>query len=318
MSDDAAPTIPYPRGATPHRRQDHVAIPARGARSRLCWKAWVGSSVSHPSPPEPSAQLLSRSSGTHRQPYEAGRNRISDLMKGVAVDDQRGASRMPGGLIFRASLILLLCLVAAPAAAELPELPRDYVDTSLVIPTGAAIVVPNGGDLQKALNVASPVTSSFSRPAPSTRGRSRSPQDRQRVDRRGVVPRPRVRGRSTRAALGCAEDGGARRGATLGVADGARRSPLPVRGPGDPACGGHVHVQHRGRGQRCAQPRRHPAPRDLRSVLSARGQPSGGAAGGGHERRAHRRHRLVSRRPEGSEQRLPGDCWLEARAHSRS
>ena len=54
---------------------------------------------------------------------------------------------MPGGLIFRASLILLLCLVAAPVAAELPELPRIYVDTSLVIPTGAAIVVPNGNAL---------------------------------------------------------------------------------------------------------------------------------------------------------------------------
>ena len=64
-------------------------------------------------------------------------------MKGMAVDDQHGALRMPGGLIFRASLILLLCLVAAPAAAELPELPRVYVDTSLVVPTGAAIRVPD-------------------------------------------------------------------------------------------------------------------------------------------------------------------------------
>jgi hypothetical protein len=61
-----------------------------------------------------------------------------------------------GGLIFRAALILLLFLVAAPAAAELPELPRVYVDTSLVIPTGAAIIVPIGGDLQQALNDAQP------------------------------------------------------------------------------------------------------------------------------------------------------------------
>ena len=50
---------------------------------------------------------------------------------------------MSGGLIFRAALILLLCLVAAPAAAALPDLPWGYVDTSLVIPTGAAIWVPN-------------------------------------------------------------------------------------------------------------------------------------------------------------------------------
>ena len=63
---------------------------------------------------------------------------------------------MSTGLFFRAPLILLLCLVAAPAAAELPELPRGYVDTSLVIPTGAAIRVPIGGDLQHALNVAEP------------------------------------------------------------------------------------------------------------------------------------------------------------------
>ena len=63
---------------------------------------------------------------------------------------------MSGGLIFRAALILLLCLVAAPAAAALPDLPWGYVDTSLVIPTGAAIWVPNGGDLQHALNVAEP------------------------------------------------------------------------------------------------------------------------------------------------------------------
>jgi hypothetical protein len=63
---------------------------------------------------------------------------------------------MSGGLIFRAAQILLLCLLAAPAAAELPELPRVYVDTSLVVPTGAAIKVPSGGDLQQALNIAEP------------------------------------------------------------------------------------------------------------------------------------------------------------------
>jgi hypothetical protein len=77
-------------------------------------------------------------------------------MKGVSVEDLRGASRVSRGLIFRAPLILLLCLVAAPAAAELPEPPRVYVDTSLVVPTGSAIIVPNGGDLQQALNVAQP------------------------------------------------------------------------------------------------------------------------------------------------------------------
>ena len=68
----------------------------------------------------------------------------------------RGASRVSCGLIVRTLPILLLCLVAVPAAAEGPELPRDYVDTSLVVATGIRIEVPRDGDLQNALNVAQP------------------------------------------------------------------------------------------------------------------------------------------------------------------
>ena len=170
-----------------------------------------------------------------------------------------------------AALLIALCPWATLASAELPELPRIYVDTSLVIPTGAAIVVPDGGDLQQALNVAQPgdvilLEAGAVYQGPFTLPRKTGDGWIAVVSSRVL----RVCSRSTRAALRCAEDGGSRRGAALGVADGARRSPLPVRGPGDAACGGHVHVQHRGRGQRCAQPRRHPAPRDLRSVLSPR------------------------------------------------
>ena len=63
---------------------------------------------------------------------------------------------MSGSLILWALLILPLYPVAVFAAAELPELPRVYVDTSLVATAGATIAVPSDGDLQDALNVAQP------------------------------------------------------------------------------------------------------------------------------------------------------------------
>src|SRR2546427_70887 len=58
-----------------------------------------------------------------------------------------------------APLLLALAIVslvpgASAAAATPPELPRSYVDTTYVPPTGTVIFVPAGGDLQAALNAA--------------------------------------------------------------------------------------------------------------------------------------------------------------------
>src|SRR5882724_2794456 len=48
-------------------------------------------------------------------------------------------------------------MAAPPAPADtLPELPRAYVDTAMVQPTGKVLHVPAGGDLQAALNRAQP------------------------------------------------------------------------------------------------------------------------------------------------------------------
>src|SRR5438445_4096692 len=47
-------------------------------------------------------------------------------------------------------------LPPAPAFAAAPELPRAYVDTTYVAPTGATLFVPAGGNLQAALDAAHP------------------------------------------------------------------------------------------------------------------------------------------------------------------
>jgi hypothetical protein len=47
-------------------------------------------------------------------------------------------------------------LSAVPAFAQAPELPRVFMDTTPVTPSGSTISVPAGGDLQGALNAAQP------------------------------------------------------------------------------------------------------------------------------------------------------------------
>lgn len=66
-------------------------------------------------------------------------------------------------ILITAGVILLLVgggptsTAAPPAPAEtLPELPREYVDTTVVQPTGKVLNVPAGGDLQAALHRAQP------------------------------------------------------------------------------------------------------------------------------------------------------------------
>ena len=53
-------------------------------------------------------------------------------------------------------LAVLFTLVVGPAWAVAPELPRVFLDTTLVPPTGTTIAVSSGGDLQAALNAAQP------------------------------------------------------------------------------------------------------------------------------------------------------------------
>ena len=53
-------------------------------------------------------------------------------------------------------LALLLALLVGPAWALSPELPRVFIDTTLVTPTGKTIAVTSGGDVQAALNAAQP------------------------------------------------------------------------------------------------------------------------------------------------------------------
>ena len=60
-----------------------------------------------------------------------------------------------------ASVLLALAIVAlgpgvSATAATPPELPRSYVDTTYVPPTGTVLFVPAGGDLQAALTAAQP------------------------------------------------------------------------------------------------------------------------------------------------------------------
>src|SRR2546427_9910267 len=53
-------------------------------------------------------------------------------------------------------LALPLMLLVGPAWGLSPELPRVFLDTTLVPPTGKTIAVAGGGDVQAALNVAQP------------------------------------------------------------------------------------------------------------------------------------------------------------------
>src|SRR5919109_1173848 len=52
--------------------------------------------------------------------------------------------------------LALTVILSTPAAAADPELPRVFVDTTLVAPTGNTIAVAAGGDLQAALDAAQP------------------------------------------------------------------------------------------------------------------------------------------------------------------
>ena len=53
-------------------------------------------------------------------------------------------------------LAVLFTLVVGQAWAVAPELPRVFLDTTVVPPTGTTITVSAGGDLQAALNAAQP------------------------------------------------------------------------------------------------------------------------------------------------------------------
>src|ERR1041384_8464985 len=57
-------------------------------------------------------------------------------------------------MLFVLSGLLVLSRVEAQSSG--PELPRVFLDTTYVPPTGATINVPAGGDLQAALNAAQP------------------------------------------------------------------------------------------------------------------------------------------------------------------
>jgi len=65
----------------------------------------------------------------------------------------QSAGRLP---TLTLTLALATALPAASAFAATPELPRAYVDTTYVPPTGATLVVPAGGNLQAALDAAHP------------------------------------------------------------------------------------------------------------------------------------------------------------------
>src|SRR6266850_7856220 len=68
-----------------------------------------------------------------------------------------------GRRLTRAALLVMalgaILLQPVPGAAQsLPELPRVFLDTTYVAPTGSVIPVPAGGDFQAALNAATPGT----------------------------------------------------------------------------------------------------------------------------------------------------------------
>ncbi|HKG21591.1 MAG TPA: hypothetical protein VKC34_06795, partial [Blastocatellia bacterium] len=57
---------------------------------------------------------------------------------------------------FHKSPIPIISNIAEAQALSGPELPRVYLNTAYVLPSGSRISVPAGGDLQSALNAASP------------------------------------------------------------------------------------------------------------------------------------------------------------------
>src|SRR5436190_2242709 len=62
-----------------------------------------------------------------------------------------------GGVAALIALIAsVFALAVAPARAALPELPRAYVDTTLVASTGQTIAVAAGGNVQAAIDAARP------------------------------------------------------------------------------------------------------------------------------------------------------------------
>ena len=68
---------------------------------------------------------------------------------------RRALTLLVGGLAV-VSLPLLPTAMIARAEALPPELPRVFLDTALVAPTGQTIAVPAGGNLQAALDAAQP------------------------------------------------------------------------------------------------------------------------------------------------------------------
>ena len=52
--------------------------------------------------------------------------------------------------------VAIVFLFPAVVFAQPPELPRVFIDTTLVSPSGNTIAVPAGGDFQAALNTAQP------------------------------------------------------------------------------------------------------------------------------------------------------------------
>jgi hypothetical protein len=70
------------------------------------------------------------------------------------VENRRRAPGALGILLLTALLTLPASLAPVRAFAELPELPRELVDTELPDTAGATVAVPAGGDLQAALDVA--------------------------------------------------------------------------------------------------------------------------------------------------------------------
>src|SRR5882724_5801853 len=69
----------------------------------------------------------------------------------------RNLDRIAGALLVAVIASLLVGLVPG-VAQTLPELPRVFLDTTYVAPTGPVIPVPAGADFQAALNAASPGT----------------------------------------------------------------------------------------------------------------------------------------------------------------
>ena len=62
--------------------------------------------------------------------------------------------RLCARFAFALAFVAMASILPAPLFAALPELPRVYLDTTYVPPTGSTIVVLAGGDFQAALNTA--------------------------------------------------------------------------------------------------------------------------------------------------------------------